>query len=659
MTFLAPWILFGLPLLLVPLLIHLLNRLRFRTRAWAAMAFLLAATRTSSRAARIRHWLVLALRMLAVAAGVLAFARPLVGGWIGGSLVGAPDAVWLVVDRSPSMEALSPFDRGLTLRESAVRQLAEAADALRGVRVSVLDLATRELRAVPDPARLPELDLVGPGDATVPIPQLLHDLARRVVEERPGRVEIWIASDLRHADWQPEHPGWQAARTVFAALPQGLRVRILAMQPASGGGNRSIQVHRLVRAVAPGEAAQLVVDIDRPDAGEETVTLTWNFGGATRQEDVLLTAASTRIARALPPAEDAETAWGSVALPPDENLRDNRAWFVLPNTGLAQAAVVAEPGFAAAALRLAVAPYGAAGPVAARAVAPAETTEQTWEDALLVWAAPAPDAAGQQLLRARIEAGAACVLFPPADGSAGGWIDDFWLAGETATDAPWALAPSPAADGLLGPTAGGEALALEGLRVVRRTVPRLAPGALVDARFEDDAPFVVRRAMGAGLLVQVATRPEPGWSELADGAILVPLIQRVLEQTPALTGSSRMVSAADWTATFGNAPVAPGREGAGDPRIHAGLYRVNDTWVAVNRSAAESLPDRLDPETPATLLDPVPVLVWEADGSAGGSDLAAEAWRLFLFGALLFLLVEGWLLLPRARPRSAAEARTA
>ena len=43
MTFLQPFILWGLPLILIPVIIHLLNRRRFKRVDWAAMDFLLEA----------------------------------------------------------------------------------------------------------------------------------------------------------------------------------------------------------------------------------------------------------------------------------------------------------------------------------------------------------------------------------------------------------------------------------------------------------------------------------------------------------------------------------------------------------------------------------------------------------------------------------------
>src|SRR5882724_9813021 len=49
----------------LPVLIHLLSRQRFRVIEWAAMRFLLAAQKKHRR--RIDHWLLLFLRVLALA----------------------------------------------------------------------------------------------------------------------------------------------------------------------------------------------------------------------------------------------------------------------------------------------------------------------------------------------------------------------------------------------------------------------------------------------------------------------------------------------------------------------------------------------------------------------------------------------------------------
>ena len=72
MSFLTGTFLFALFAVAGPVLIHLLNRRRFRTVDWAAMDFLHAAIRRSRRIMELRDLALLALRTLAVLLFVLA-----------------------------------------------------------------------------------------------------------------------------------------------------------------------------------------------------------------------------------------------------------------------------------------------------------------------------------------------------------------------------------------------------------------------------------------------------------------------------------------------------------------------------------------------------------------------------------------------------------
>ena len=103
MSFLQPLLLAGLPLALLPLIIHLINRHRHRTVKWAAMLFLLDARKMNKGMARLREILILAMRVLAVAMLIVAASRPLSGGIL--ALTGGKaDTVIVLLDRSASME---------------------------------------------------------------------------------------------------------------------------------------------------------------------------------------------------------------------------------------------------------------------------------------------------------------------------------------------------------------------------------------------------------------------------------------------------------------------------------------------------------------------------------------------------------------------------
>src|SRR5215467_6389373 len=72
------FILTGAALIAAPIIIHFINRLRFRRVKWAAMEFLLASQQRNRRRLLLEQLLLLLLRILVVAALVMLVARPLV-----------------------------------------------------------------------------------------------------------------------------------------------------------------------------------------------------------------------------------------------------------------------------------------------------------------------------------------------------------------------------------------------------------------------------------------------------------------------------------------------------------------------------------------------------------------------------------------------------
>src|SRR5439155_3807377 len=100
MSFLQPMLLAALPLMALPIIIHLINQRRYQTVRWAAMMFLLAANRMSRGYARIRQWLIMAFRMAAIAALIFAVSRPLAAGWLGLAAVHRADTPITLLDRS-------------------------------------------------------------------------------------------------------------------------------------------------------------------------------------------------------------------------------------------------------------------------------------------------------------------------------------------------------------------------------------------------------------------------------------------------------------------------------------------------------------------------------------------------------------------------------
>src|SRR4051812_27037782 len=161
MSFLQPLILAALPLVALPLIIHLINQRRYQTVQWGAMMFLLAANRMSRGYARIRQWLIMAFRMAAIATLVFAVSRPLAGGWLGSTAGGRADTTIVLLDRSPSMQQGGAGTGGSKL-ETGKRQLARTLGMLGSDRWIVIEGGSnvpRELATADDlltsPAAVP------------------------------------------------------------------------------------------------------------------------------------------------------------------------------------------------------------------------------------------------------------------------------------------------------------------------------------------------------------------------------------------------------------------------------------------------------------------------------------------------------------------------
>ena len=140
MAFVFPILLGGLALIGIPVLIHLIMRQKPRVLPFPAFRFLVQRHRANLRKLRLRHLLLLCLRMLILAAICLALARPRVlsdGLGLGGD---RPLAAVLLFDTSYSMEYA--ITGGQSRLDEAKKRGVELVDDLpEGSRVAILDTA--------------------------------------------------------------------------------------------------------------------------------------------------------------------------------------------------------------------------------------------------------------------------------------------------------------------------------------------------------------------------------------------------------------------------------------------------------------------------------------------------------------------------------------
>ncbi len=649
MTFLQPFILWGLPLLLLPVLIHLFNRLRHRPMPWAAMMFLRSATRKSTRYARLRQWLVLLFRVLAVLVLILALSRPLSGGWLGWMMATAPDVILLVQDRSASMEARDA-GQALTKRGTALKLFADGAKSFEETsRLVLLESAARAPQEVAGTAMLAEMSATAATDTAADLPAQLQTALDWFAQNRPGSGEIWIASDLQRSNWRPDSDRWPALAAGLAALPQRVRVRLLALNKESEG-NASVAIQEVTRRPRDGQAAlEIVLDVERNTTGAATLPLVINVDGARSQVELKMDGQSLRYRHIVPLAGKDAEGWGFVELPADANLADNKSYFVYGAPPALRAAVISTDQPSRRFLQLAVAPDPKNTNQVCEIIAAAGIENANWADySMVLWQGAPPTGGTAARLQAFAESGGMLVFFPP--GAAGKFATAGWGEMQIApADKPFSIARWEESDGPLAKTEEGLSLPLSELAVQKRQL--ILGEKSVLATFADGTPFLTRRVAGRGQILFCASLPNSEWSQLNDGAVLVPMLQRLLQAGGRRFARAGFLECGDvaalgterWTAVDGAAPK--------EIRLRAGVYRGGGRLVAVNRPAREDEREILEAAKAKLLFGAMPVQLFEEQRSGEGK-LQSELWRMFLFGMALFLIVEAVLILPDRAERT-------
>jgi hypothetical protein len=644
MTFLQPFILWGLPLLLIPIIIHLLNRLRHRPQPWGAMRFLRSANQSSISQAKLRQLLVLFFRVLAVVALIFFLSRPLAGGWLGWALSSAPEVVVLILDRSASMETLAGAT-GKTRREEAIRLWRDALQPFKSSRLVLLDSALQTPQELPGAASLSLPQFTGATDTRADIPALLQRAYSYLAESRSGGAEIWIASDLQESNWSPDDSQWEKITQQFAALPQKVRFRLLSFEEPSAR-NVTVSLQEAVRR-SRAESRQLtvVVDLQQSTNLADPVVLRWNMGGSSSQADITIPGQSLRWRNNFSLPNVNELGWGLIEIGADANPSDNKLFFAYGAETLPATLIVSSaPPAATRPLQLAGSDLSRPVEDWARVVSPENFASQPLTNiGLIVWQAPVISGAAPAILNEFVNSGG--TLFVLAQ--AGGPISFAGLSYGEITQAPtnssFTIAQWNELEGPLARTEEGFGVPLRELEVFRRAAIAGTGGTL--ATFSDGAPLLMRKAQGKGEIYFCATSTEPGWSTLDDGAVLVPMMQRMLAGGARRVNAALMMECGDTATTDATEWSRVDESIPSEPRFQAGVYRVDGRFVAVNRPAVENDPHRISPEVARGLFRDVPFRMHE-ERAATSDRLQGEIWRIFLTFMLIFLMVEGFLVLP-------------
>jgi hypothetical protein len=200
MSFLTPFFLIALAGLAVPVLIHLIQRERKNVVQFPSLMFLNRIPYQSVQRRRIRHWLLLLMRLAALALIVFAFARPFMRREeIAGGGGGAREVV-VLVDRSYSMGYADRWQGALGAARDVINGLT-ASD--RGSVVFFDTGAEVAVRSTSDKGRLlAVLAEVQPSASATRFGPALKLAGSILSESAFPRREAVLVTDFQRAGWQ-------------------------------------------------------------------------------------------------------------------------------------------------------------------------------------------------------------------------------------------------------------------------------------------------------------------------------------------------------------------------------------------------------------------------------------------------------------------------
>jgi len=658
MIFLQPWLLFALPLVLLPIIIHLINQWRFQTIPWAAMMFLLSAHKMARGYSRIRQWLIMFFRVLAIAALLFAVSRPLAGGWLGLAAGERGDTTLILLDRSPSMQWRNPGS-GESKLTTACRQLRDLMSSMETDRYVVIDSVSYTSVSLQSADLLTEISSAQPASSSADVPRLLEVAHDYIRDNKTGRTEIWICSDVASNDWQSESGRWGNLRESFAAFPQSVRFHLLAYSKHEQS-NLSIRVTEVRRQETTGNA-ELLVSFSLSRTGDakdkRTVPVQWEIEGTRSAQSVELVGPRVEVRdHPIPIDPSRRRGWGRVSIPSDVNPADDDFYFVFDEPPPRKTLIVTDDPSTVRPLELAA--RISADPAlraSAEVVQPDQLTGVEWDQlALVLWQSALPRGISQQLLTTFIERGGQVAFFPPKSPTAESFLGLRWTDWKS-DDGPTPIETWQSNEGPIAHTMNGTALPVGELEI--RRYCGLEGECSKLAVLRGGAPLLARASTEKGGAYFWTTTSSPGDSSLGtNGVVLYAFVQRAIAAGAEALSTSRQLIAGEASRTDSKnwKILAETDQGLStESAHHRGAYQSDDRLIGVNRSPAEDEGIPLSDDRVASLFHGLDFS--RVDDRAGStSSMVQEIWRTFLVAMLLALLAEAILCLPKGSRKGVA-----
>lgn len=256
--------LFGMAALAIPIIVHLLNRRRFKKLPWAAMRFLQVSLERNQRRMKVEDWILLLLRLALVALLALALARP-AAAWLDSQSLGSKIASTIIIDSSGSMGRTDQgtektrFEIARGFGTEAIRTLP------RGSAASVIFAADSTGSGITEPTHdLNRAEAILEGDNAQTLTNRSSDLMPAVkaaldslANRSAAQKELILVTDGDANAWNQ----FESIIRVLESAPEDIR-SVIAMVGNNSGENLAItRLSQNTPVTAVGQPVRLAVEI--------------------------------------------------------------------------------------------------------------------------------------------------------------------------------------------------------------------------------------------------------------------------------------------------------------------------------------------------------------------------------------------------------------
>lgn len=300
MSLLAPWLLLGGLLSGVPLLLHMLNKSKFKVEPWGAMMFLQSAVRAKAQRIKVQQWLLLLLRVLFFVFLSIALSRPI----IQKSEVGSSDqpiSHVVILDGSYSMQRNG--ENGMLFEKARQRCLEVVDHMKRGDNMSLIWAGEKpreifgELTYDRDLLRS-KIEQLQPGEEQADLPRALEKAMFSLEKSTLPVHRVYVISDEQESNWNiqksqywthlKDHLKLKKVKPGFAYLD--------VYEDESRENARIVNVSSASPVIDPYRQTRFWIDIDYHGGEKSQTHIKFYVDGELKgQRDLILNQGSQRI----------------------------------------------------------------------------------------------------------------------------------------------------------------------------------------------------------------------------------------------------------------------------------------------------------------------------------------------------------------------------